>query len=377
MTSTNFKSRLSFVPRLLAILVAIVLLLVPVAVNSANCDDISSYAGTFTSEKGNFRLSWCFPDTNVIQFSLSLDGLSYIALGFGGAMYDADIIAGWVDSQGNVVINDYYANAEAAPKTDISLGGHSDVQLISGTRTATTTTLVFTRKLTTGDSPYDKDISLTAPNDMIYAWNNNGNGQSGLSYHADNHNHVFIDFSRPNGIPSNEFGYEESGQLSRAMVRDGYYGTLSTFQTQAAGSSQVANVPYGSVADFVDDGFGQPLILLSNLERNVINLQTIPMCSLAINSQPNSTFEFSHPELFDVMTQPRTTLLGKLVPVPSEELPAAQALYLAKHPKSKAWIGFSDFTMYRMSLSDVYVVGGFGNEHYIGWISPEQYLNCL
>ena len=75
------------------------------------------------------------------------------------------------------------------------------------------------------------------------------------------------------------------------------------------------------------------------------------------------------------MTKPRTTLLGRLEPVPQAELEDAKALYLEKHPTSKAWIGFSDFVLYRLEISDVFVVGGFGNEHYIGWISASQYLS--
>ena len=208
---------------------------------------------------------------------------------------------------------------------------------------------------------------------MIYAWASTDT--KGIQYHGDNHNHIFIDFSKADGIPATAFGEEESGKMSRLLVKNSLFGVLSTFQTQAAGSPSVYNIPYGSVADFADDTNGCPLILLSNLERSVINFQSSPLVSLAINSVANSTFEFTHPELFDVMTQPRTTLIGKLIPVPPEELDAAKSLYLDKHPKSKAWINFSDFTMYRMTIEDIYVVGGFGNDHYIGWLSSAQYLS--
>ena len=78
------------------------------------------------------------------------------------------------------------------------MGGTSDVVIISayksksdlyrnstvskGHRTSTvSTTLEFSRKLNTGDK-YDKVISLTEPNDMIYAWGVSDN--SGLMYHA-------------------------------------------------------------------------------------------------------------------------------------------------------------------------------------------------
>ena len=104
-------------------------------------------------------------------------------------------------------------------------------------------------------------------------------------------------------------------------------------------------------------------------------MQTFAPCALSIQQAPNTTMEFTHPEIYDVMTKPRTTLMGKLTPVPKEELDQAKSIYLAKHPKSKAWINFSDFTMYYLVLEDVYVIAGFGNEHYIGWISPSQYYS--
>ena len=115
-------------------------------------------------------------------------------------------------------------------------------------------------------------------------------------------------------------------------------------------------------------------MLLSTLERNMINMQTTPQCSLHIFSTPTTILEFSHPALFDVMTKPRTTLLGVLELVPDEELSSARATYLRKHPESAAWIEFSDFSLYRLVVQDVYVVGGFGNTHYIGWVGAEQYL---
>ena len=80
-----------------------------------------------------------------------------------------------------MVADDYYSSEEAKPKTDVSLGGNNDVQVISGSRTATATTLTVKRKLVTGDK-YDKDISITAPNDMIYAWGTSDS--TGISFLA-------------------------------------------------------------------------------------------------------------------------------------------------------------------------------------------------
>lgn len=267
------------------------------------------------------------------------------------------------------MVDDYYSYKEGKPSTDVSIGGTSDVTAISGSRTATSTTLTFKRKLVTGDT-YDRDISLTAQNDMIYAW---GTASTpGLSYHGENHNHIFIDFTRPDGIPLTSFGQEESGVLSRTLVRDMYFGVLSTWQTEKAGA--VSNYPFGSVVDIADDGTGRPLILMNSLERNVINMGTYPPCSLAIQLAPNTTLQYQHPELYDVVTKPRTTLLGTLYPVPADQLEDARAVYLTKHPLAKSWIGLGDFTLFTMNITDIYVIAGFGNAHYIGWIAPEQYL---
>lgn len=286
-------------------------------------------------------------------------------------MYDADMIIGWL-ANGVAYADDYYSDSESQPQLDVTLGGVGNIKLLEGSLDGSLTTITVLRKLDTGDK-YDRTILAAGANDMVYAWGNDD--ELGMAYHDDNHNHVHIDLSKQNGIPDTTFGYEESGELSRDLVSSSFYGTLSTWQSQAAGG--VYNFPYGSVADTADDGSGQPFMLLSNLERSVINLNTFPPCSLHIITLPNSTFELNHPEYFDVMTKPRTTLLGHLVAVQDSELEAARDIYLQKHPLSKAWITFSDFIMYRMVVEDVYVVGGFGNEHYIGWISPAQYLAVL
>lgn len=55
-------------------------------------------AGTFKNEKGSFELSWCFPSEEEIQLTFTLDGNAFIGVGFGGSMYDADIVSGWIEA---------------------------------------------------------------------------------------------------------------------------------------------------------------------------------------------------------------------------------------------------------------------------------------
>jgi len=155
------------------------------------------------------------------------------------------------------------------------------------------------------------------------------------------------------------------------MVMEGSIGTLITFQSEAAGSPSVFAIPYGSVADFADTdpSTGAPYLLLSDLERNIINWNSNPGCSLSIHTPINE----SDPDQ-DAMTLPRTTLVGTLQLVSDSDLKHAQAVYLQKHPMAEFWIDFADFHMYQFKVTDVYWVGGFGDVHYIGWISAGDYL---
>jgi hypothetical protein len=365
-----------------------------------SCHACSDSVGSFRNEKGNFTLSWCFEadssdstNPDIVQFTMSMSGSAYVAIGFGGSMYDADMVIGWVDPVNGPIALDYYSSEETDPELDTSLGGSNDVKVISGSLINGQTTITFQRKLVTNDK-FDKAILKQGANDMIYAWSSyetsidldmnsfivdslsQYNKSSPVVYHDDSHNHIAVDLSKADGIPDTIFGYEESGMLSRDLISVSYYGTLSTIQTQAAGSSAVYDYPFGTVVDFADEvpSTGRPLILLSDLERSVINMKENSKLSLSVWTLPNSTFLFLHPEYSDVMTKPRTTLLGKLEAVPESELENAKQTYLTKHPLSKSWINFSDFVMYRVVVEDVYVVGGFGNAHYIGWVGASQYL---
>lgn len=130
---------------------------------------ICAPTGKFESEKGNFVLSWCFPSNDEIQLTYTLSGTSYIGLGFGGSMFDADMIIGWVNgATGESFVDDYYSNAEKAPLLDTALGGQSNVKLLEGYRSNgnTSTVLTVLRKLSTGDA-FDRDILSTGTNDMV------------------------------------------------------------------------------------------------------------------------------------------------------------------------------------------------------------------
>jgi putative heme iron utilization protein len=66
-------------------------------------------------------------------------------------------------------------------------------------------------------------------------------------------------------------------------------------------------------------------------------------------------------------------LIGNVLPVPEADVPEARKLYLARHADSKYWVDFGDFSFYRMSVVDVYYVGGFG---VMGWVPASEYYSA-
>ncbi len=52
------------------------------------------------------------------------------------------------------------------------------------------------------------------------------------------------------------------------------------------------------------------------------------------------------------------------------EIASVRTIYLERHPNSKYWVDFDDFSFYRMDVVDVYYVGGFG---VMGWVTSADY----
>lgn len=285
-------------------------------------------------------------------------------------MFDTDMAIGYVLANGTAVAHDYYSKAHEMPSLDTALGGEDNVVAVCGAvdRANNVTVLRVRRPLAASDK-FDKALSPAQANGLVYAWGSDAPvGQIG--FHGDNHNFIRVNFTAADGFPSTPFGREERGQAARDFVAAHRVGTLATLQTEQAAAPGIANWPYASVASYADTNppSGRPYILLSTLERNIINLQANPKMALAIHTLVTD-YNTSEP-----MSQPRCTLFGNLLPVPAAELPAARQRYLELHPLAQQWITFADFTLYQLDVLDVYWVGGFGNDHAIMYIPASQYL---
>jgi putative heme iron utilization protein len=121
--------------------------------------------------------------------------------------------------------------------------------------------------------------------------------------------------------------------------------------------------PFGSVMPYALDGAGQPVFLVSTLAMHTQNLQADPRASLLV-TEPTSE---------DALAAGRVTLMGEAGRIAAAEVATARAAYLARHPKAASWVDFEDFAFWRLTLSEVYFVGGFGA---MDWLATSDYASA-
>lgn len=134
-------------------------------------------------------------------------------------------------------------------------------------------------------------------------------------------------------------------------------GSLSTLSRKQAG------FPFGSIMPYALDHQGSPIFLISSMAMHTQNLKGDPRASLLV-SQPDASG--------DPLGASRVTVLGNVLPIADAvELATCRRLYLESYENSKYWVDFEDFAFYRMSVVDVYYVGGFG---VMGWVAASDYV---
>jgi len=152
--------------------------------------------------------------------------------------------------------------------------------------------------------------------------------------------------------PQPEPSYAER---ARTLVHVARSGMLSTLSRRHSGH------PFGSVMPYAPDDKGAPLLLISSMAMHTQNLQADPRASLLVTEfRPKA----------DPLAAGRVTVMGRATRVADEGRPAARATYLDRHPGAVEWVDFEDFAFWRLEVSDVYFVGGFGA---MGWVAAADY----
>src|ERR1700722_10604545 len=144
-------------------------------------------------------------------------------------------------------------------------------------------------------------------------------------------------------------------ERARTLLHLGRVGSLSTLSRKRPG------FPFGSLMPYALDGAGRPLFLISTMAMHTQNLQQDAHASLLV-TQPEAAG--------DPLGAARVTAVGNAATLAAPEVADARALYLERHPNSKYWVDFDDFSFFGMDIVDVYYVGGFG---VMGWVAAPEY----
>jgi putative heme iron utilization protein len=139
----------------------------------------------------------------------------------------------------------------------------------------------------------------------------------------------------------------------RTLFSLGSAGTLSTLSRKHAG------FPFGSAMPYALDSAGRPLFLISTMAMHTQNLKAEPRSSLFVGQTEG-----------DALGAARATLVGTTEPVAEADVAEVRERYLARHENSRYWVGFSDFSFFRLQPVDIYYVGGFGT---MGWVEAQEY----
>jgi len=153
-----------------------------------------------------------------------------------------------------------------------------------------------------------------------------------------------------NPAPETTFAERARTLLSHVPV-----GVLSTHSVKQVG------FPFGSLMPYALDARNRPLVLISTMAMHTRNLLADSRCSL-FASTPGAAG--------DPLGAARVTLLGSAALVPDDEAPETRDAYLERHPNARYWVDFDDFAFYRMAVTEVYFVGGFG---VMGWVDASSF----
>jgi putative heme iron utilization protein len=129
-------------------------------------------------------------------------------------------------------------------------------------------------------------------------------------------------------------------QAAKRLLREGRSGALATLMP---GSGD----PYCSLVNVATAADGAPLLLISKLAIHTKNILNDARVSLMLDERKAG----------DPLEGARVMLMGKAA---VSEDPAVRRRYLVRHPEAEMFAGFRDFAFYRIELTSIHLVAGFG-----------------
>lgn len=143
-------------------------------------------------------------------------------------------------------------------------------------------------------------------------------------------------------------------ERARTLAASVGSGALSTVAVDLDGH------PYGSLVLFALHE-GSPVLLVSEMAEHTRNLHGSPRCSLlAVEAGPDNPLALG-----------RVTLVGTAARATGGELEAAvREAFLQRHPDARFYADFEDFHFWRVQVTDIRYIGGFGR---MSWVDAEAW----
>jgi len=146
---------------------------------------------------------------------------------------------------------------------------------------------------------------------------------------------------------------------ARQFLRSTRTGILSTY------SAKFTGFPFGSVAPFVLNHQGEPVILISTIAEHTKNIVANPHVSLLV---------FSGAE--DLQANARLTILGQAVKIDKEDA-HLRARYLRYLPQAATYFDMHDFSFYQIKIAQARYIAGFGKMSWVAGVdicAPQNQL---
>jgi heme iron utilization protein len=149
---------------------------------------------------------------------------------------------------------------------------------------------------------------------------------------------------------------KEYVEEAKTFVQSEHDGMLCTL------SQKLDGWPFGSVAPYALTAAGEPLILISEIAEHTRNLRADARASFLVQASNTK----------DQQASSRATLIGYAMPVSQPFLEDAQRRYLEVIPNAASYYATHDFSLFKIQVSQVRFIGGFGNIH---WIDGDEMID--
>ncbi len=146
-------------------------------------------------------------------------------------------------------------------------------------------------------------------------------------------------------------------RLTRSLLARSRQGALATLMPGSG-------APYCSLVNVASAPDGSPILLISRLAVHTKNILNDPRVSLMLDERAPG----------DPLEGARIMLTGTAEEARDDDAAMLKRRYLAAHPSAEEFVGFRDFSFFRIVPGGVHLVAGFGR---IVDLAPKDFLTDL